>query len=140
MECVNYKHCDLIGTPKFLPLAQECCRFSPDPSPSQRGGVWARDYWHIYLSIQYRRSLPYLADRSAPNGKSHIDCMHLLYVHRIHLWLIESRKAWAANIANDWLSCRSIQRNNLWIISTLKVKIKMQPDHSSRFIPFYMPI
>ena len=24
--------------------AQECCRFSPDPSPSQRGGVWARDY------------------------------------------------------------------------------------------------
>ena len=42
MECVNYKYCDLIGTPKFLPLAQECCRFSPDPSPS--GGVWARDY------------------------------------------------------------------------------------------------
>ena len=39
MECVNYKYCDLIGTPKFLPLAQECCRFSPDPSPSQRRGV-----------------------------------------------------------------------------------------------------
>ena len=34
----------LIGTPKFLPLAQECCHFSPDPSPSQRGGVWTRDY------------------------------------------------------------------------------------------------
>ena len=31
VECVNYKCCDLIGTPKFLPLDQECCRFSPDP-------------------------------------------------------------------------------------------------------------
>ena len=25
-------------------MAQGSCRFSPDPSPSQRGGVWARDY------------------------------------------------------------------------------------------------
>ena len=30
MECFNYKYCNLIGTYKFLPLAQECCSFSPD--------------------------------------------------------------------------------------------------------------
>ena len=40
VACVNYKCCDLIGTPKFLPLDQECCRFSPDPLPRvAMGGV-----------------------------------------------------------------------------------------------------
>ena len=37
----------VIGTPKFLPLDQECCCFSPDPSPRTRvamGAVSARDY------------------------------------------------------------------------------------------------
>ena len=58
--------------------------------------------------MQYRRSLPYRADRSARYGKRHLYFMRVLYVHRIYMWLLDSRKAWAANIAIEWLPCTSI--------------------------------
>ena len=83
----------------------------------------------------YRQFLPYWADRSARYGKGRLYCMCVLYLHRI-----DSRKALVAKIAIEWLPCRSILRDKLWIISKLKVKIKNPADHSSSFVPFCMPI
>ena len=75
VECVNYKCCDLIGTPKFLPLDQECCRFSPDALPRvAMGGVWARDY-HL-VSVTKRGFLPHSQDYIIP---PHILCRLLLH-------------------------------------------------------------
>ena len=62
-------------------------------------------YYYAYMCIQYRRSLPYRADRSARYGKGRLYCMR---VHRICTWLLDSRKAWAANIAIEWLPYTSI--------------------------------
>ena len=76
----------------------------------------------LCMHIQYRRSLPYRADRSARYGKDRLYYRRLLYVHRIYMWLLHSRKAWAANSAIEWLPCRSIWQHKLWIMSTLKVK------------------
>ena len=58
-----------------------------------------------YMCIQYRRPFPYRSDRSALYGKGRLYCMR---VHRIYTWLLDSRKAWAANIAIEWLPCTSI--------------------------------
>ena len=38
----------------------------------------------------------------------YIVCAYYTYVHRICTWLLDSRKAWAANIAIEWLPCTSI--------------------------------
>ena len=44
----NYKCYDQIGTPKFLPLDQECCRFSPDPLP--RVAIWV---WGLCMRLAF---------------------------------------------------------------------------------------
>ena len=36
---VNYSCCNLIGTAKFLPMAQECLSYFTTPFSSRRGGV-----------------------------------------------------------------------------------------------------
>ena len=53
--------------------------------------------------------------RSARYGKGRLYYKRLLilHVHRIYTWLLDSRKAWAANIAIKWLPCRSSQRDKL---------------------------
>ena len=38
---------------------------------------------NICMCIQYRRSLPYRADRSARYGKGRLYCMRVLYIHRV---------------------------------------------------------
>ena len=47
----------------------------------------------LCMCIQYRRSLPYRADRSARYGKGRLYCMRvLLYVHQIYTWLLDHVK------------------------------------------------
>ena len=61
------------------------------------GGVSGDKYCDFicrYLLIQL-----YRADRSTPYGKVRLHCMRILYVHWMYTWLLDSRKAWAANIA-----------------------------------------
>ena len=85
----------------------------------------------LAFSMQYRRSLPYLADRSARYGKGRLHCMCVLYLHLIYTWLLVA-KAWAANIVIEWLPYTSIWRDKLRIISTLKVK-----SQKSRLLVFH---
>ena len=58
------------------------------------------------MCIQYRRFLPYRADRSARYGKGRLHCMRVLY---IRTWLLDSRKEWVANIAIEWLPYCKLQ-------------------------------
>ena len=81
----------------------------------------------IQLACAYNIDDLYHTGRIDPPGMEkvvYIVCAYYAYIHRICMWLLHSHKAWAANIAIEWLPCPSIQRDKLWIISKLKVKIK----------------
>ena len=41
----------------------------------------------------------------------YIVCAYYTYVHRVCTWLLDSRKAWEANIAIEWLPCT----NRTWL-------------------------
>ena len=65
----------------------------------------------IQLACAYNIDDLYHTGRIDPPGMEkvvYIVCAYYTYVHRIYKRLLDSRKAWAANIAIEWLPCTSI--------------------------------
>ena len=64
-------------------------------------------------------------------GKGHLYCVRVLnYTVRTYTpditWLLDSRKAWAENIANEWLLCRSIIHVQRQTVDYINIKSENQ--------------
>ena len=50
-------------------------------------------------------------ERSDCYGKDRLNCMRVLWVHRIYMWLLDLRKACAANVAIEWLLRKNFKQH-----------------------------